>query len=103
MLKLALAYAQKTLPIQVIPVANEFFGNTITVAGLLTGQDLLASMQRQAAAEQSLFVITELTLNRDQLFLDEMSKAELTAACPGELIYLANDGYELLALLYEKI
>ena len=102
-LKLALAYAQKTLPIQVIPVANEFFGNTITVAGLLTGQDLLASMQQQAAAEQSLFVITELTLNRDQLFLDEMSKAELTAACPGELKYLANDGYELLALLYEKI
>ncbi|MEI7884671.1 MAG: DUF512 domain-containing protein [Clostridia bacterium] len=102
-LQLTLAEAQKELPIQVIPVVNYFFGTTITVAGLLTGQDLLASMKRQAAAEQSLFIVTELTLNRDQLFLDEMSQAELTAACPGELRYLPNDGYELFAMLYQEI
>jgi NifB/MoaA-like Fe-S oxidoreductase len=29
----------------VIPVVNDFFGETVTVAGLLTGQDVVAQLQ----------------------------------------------------------
>ena len=31
--------------VEVVPVVNRFFGETVTVAGLLTGQDVVAQLQ----------------------------------------------------------
>jgi putative radical SAM enzyme (TIGR03279 family) len=33
--------------VEVVPVANRFFGETVTVAGLLTGQDVVAQLQER--------------------------------------------------------
>ena len=47
-----LAQATAHLPeAEVVPVDNRFFGPTVTVAGLLVGQDVLAALQEQGAHE----------------------------------------------------
>lgn len=41
----AAAKCHTKLDYQIYPIVNHFFGETITVAGLLTGQDLLAQLR----------------------------------------------------------
>jgi NifB/MoaA-like Fe-S oxidoreductase len=36
----------------VIPVANHFFGETVTVAGLLTAQDVIAQLQERELGQR---------------------------------------------------
>ena len=55
---------------------SQYWGQTITVTGLLTGQDLLNSLQGQPLGDG--VVIPSLMLKQgDTLFLDDMSVAEV--------------------------
>ena len=60
------------LKITINRVANQFWGESVTVAGLLTGQDLLPAA-RQANPHYDILVLPPNCLNSDELFLDDMS------------------------------
>jgi putative radical SAM enzyme (TIGR03279 family) len=66
-------------PATVVPVVNRFFGETVTVAGLLTGQDVVAQLQ-----EQSLGGVVVLPLamfgGPDGQSLDEMWPSQIADA-----------------------
>jgi len=79
---------------QVIPVLNDFYGHSVTVAGLLTGQDLLAQLQGKELG--SAVLLSETCLRHDDVFLDDMSREELEAALGVPVIKNAVDGYVLL-------
>jgi putative radical SAM enzyme (TIGR03279 family) len=57
--------------IQVQAVVNEFFGASVTVAGLLAGADLLKAAG--SGAEDEVILIPREALNADDLFLDSLS------------------------------
>jgi len=40
--------------VEVVPVVNEFFGETVTVSGLLTGQDVIAGLRGRSLGELTL-------------------------------------------------
>jgi putative radical SAM enzyme (TIGR03279 family) len=63
---------------QAMPVVNEFFGHGITVAGLITFQDLLAEMNR--TDKSSIFVIPDIMLKDSALFLDNLTVGDLREA-----------------------
>ncbi len=66
----------KGLKINFIPLASQYWGQTITVTGLLTGQDLLNGLQGKSLGDG--IVIPSLMLKQgDTLFLDDMSVAEV--------------------------
>ncbi len=79
---------------QVIPVLNDFYGHTITVAGLLTYQDLYAQLKGRDLGEAVL--LTETCLRHDDVFLDDKSREELEAALGVRVIKTKVDGYVLL-------
>ena len=82
----------------VYPIVNDFFGHTITVAGLLTAQDLLAQLGKETLRAERLLV-SEAMLRRDgDLFLDDMSKTEFEQQL-GKPICTISDGFELLDAL----
>ncbi|MBZ5553492.1 MAG: DUF512 domain-containing protein [Acidobacteriia bacterium] len=62
--------------LQVVAVENRFFGKGITVAGLLTGSDILAALQGHDCGELVL-VPSEAMINDDFLFLDDLRRADL--------------------------
>lgn len=62
--------AQLRLAIE--PVKNNFWGETVTVSGLLTGQDLLRHA-RSRADDFDVFVLPPNCLNDDDLFLDNLT------------------------------
>ena len=60
------------LDICIHPVKNRFWGETVTVSGLLTGQDLLRDA-RAKIDEFDVLVLPPNCLNQDSLFLDNLS------------------------------
>lgn len=54
------------------PVHNRFWGSTVTVSGLLTGQDLLREARRRSG-NYDVVVLPPNCLNGDDLFLDNLS------------------------------
>ncbi len=68
--------AAEGLTVAVEPVANEFFGGNIAIAGLLTGQDILSQLSRVPLGD--LVVVPAVAL-RDEagVFLDDLTPADL--------------------------
>ncbi len=60
------------LDVEFRAVVNRFWGETVTVSGLLTGEDLLAA-GRKHQGEVDTIVLPPNCLNADNLFLDGMS------------------------------
>ncbi len=81
--------------VTVQPVINRFFGETITVSGLLTGQDLLAAAE-QAEADEIMIPANTLRAEGD-LFLDDMPLTALTERFHVTLIRGGASLYEALA------
>jgi len=67
------------LNLSVHPVRNLFWGETVTVSGLLTGKDLLEQACDKAGKYDAL-VLPPNCLNRDNLFLDDMSLQQLQSS-----------------------
>ena len=84
------------LQIRVHRIVNHFFGESVTVAGLLTGRDVCDQLAGCALGDELLFPATMLRADGD-LFLDDMTPAELSAALGGiPTRPCKNDGTELL-------
>jgi len=63
--------------VEVVEVVNDYFGETVTVAGLLGGRDILRALGQGAAGD--LVLLPAEALNADQRFIDDLPLAELTA------------------------
>ncbi len=88
----------KGLSCHVYPIRNDFFGETITVTGLITGQDLIAQLQGQDLGEELL--LSSSMIRRDcDVFLDDVTIGEVEAALGVRVRLVPNDGYELLDAL----
>ncbi len=86
------------LTVHVYRIANHFFGESVTVAGLLTGQDVRDQLMGRELGELLLFPSSMLRADGD-VFLDDMTPAALSESlgvpvCPSE-----NDGVSLVRLL----
>jgi putative radical SAM enzyme (TIGR03279 family) len=73
--------------IRVTAVENRFYGETVTVAGLLSGEDLMRALEESESGEDDLVLIPAETLNQDDLFIDSVSLAQFErAAAPARVI-----------------
>ena len=84
--------------VHVYCVYNEFFGRTVTVAGLLTGQDLSAQLRGRELGEELLLPAVTLRHERDR-FLDDVTIEQLEAALGVPVRLVENSGEALLAAL----
>lgn len=64
------------LSVRMVALASQYWGQTITVTGLLTGQDILAALQGQPLGDAVLLPSLMLKHN-DTRFLDDMTLAEV--------------------------
>lgn len=78
----------------VFPVINDFFGHTIDVAGLVTGQDIIAQLRGKDLGERLLIPQTMLR-DGEGVFLDDVTLEELEEALKVKVIPVIQDGGEL--------
>ncbi len=76
-------------------IRNDFFGDSITVTGLITAQDLIAQLKDKELGTELLISSAMLRANT-QDFLDDLTVADVEKALDIQVKSTENDGYELL-------
>ena len=81
--------------VQVITVKNEFFGGKITVAGLLTGQDLVNQLKGKDLGEE-LLLTTNMLKSDEPVFLDDMTVEQLQTALQIKVSIVESSGNDFV-------
>lgn len=80
--------------IDVYKIRNDFFGNDITVSGLITGGDLINQLKDKSLGEE-LLITDSMLKHGEAVFLDDVTVEEVENALKLKVTAVANDGYEL--------
>ena len=96
--------------IQVIPIRNDFFGELITVAGLVTGQDILMQLKGVSLGEK-LFIPLNMLRSGEDVFLDDVTTGDIErelgvsvtpVPCEGNMLFRALCGDADLDRMYVR-
>ena len=80
------------------PIVNRFFGERITVSGLITGQDLIDQLRGKPLGKRLL--ISSSMLNSDgSVFLDDLTPSDVEKALGVPIVPIESDGFALLEAL----
>ena len=79
---------------KVYKIRNDFFGETITVTGLITGQDLAAQLKGKPLGD-TLLLSCYMIKKDSELFLDDYTVSELEKELGVKIRLVGNDGFEL--------
>ncbi|HLV10425.1 MAG TPA: DUF512 domain-containing protein [Halanaerobiales bacterium] len=88
----------KGLKISSIPVDNYFFGDSVTVTGLITGQDIINKLEDYPGIPDNL-IIPEIMLNENKLFLDNLSISDIKKSFTEININTCSSLVELLEVI----
>ncbi|MBQ8230614.1 MAG: DUF512 domain-containing protein [Lachnospiraceae bacterium] len=83
------------LTIHVYPITNEFFGEKITVSGLLTGQDILKQLKGKELGNR-LLLPQNVLRSGETVFLDDLTVEELEKALQVPINIVKSSGYDFV-------
>ncbi len=83
---------------EVYAVKNNFFGETIDVAGLVTGRDLIETLRGKKLAKR-LLIPSVMLRHGENVFLDDISVADVERELGVTVVPVENDGGQLLAAM----
>lgn len=85
---------------KVMEIRNDFFGHRVSVAGLITGQDLIAQLKDHELGERVLISANMLRDGGD-VFLDDYTPEQVSEAIGVPIVPVEIDGADLLAKIFE--
>ncbi|MBN1348728.1 DUF512 domain-containing protein [candidate division KSB1 bacterium] len=85
------------LRVTVQPVKNQFYGNLVTVSGLLAGEDIFDTLRNRTCGQ--VVFLPENCVNDDGLFLDDWTIEKMSNALERPVHLLGND----FSLLFEQL
>ncbi len=88
------------LKVHVYEIINEFFGEKITVSGLLTGQDIIKQLKGKELGS-TLYLPENLLRSGEDYLLDDVTISDIEKALDTEVGISKCDGHELLALMFD--
>ncbi len=83
------------LTVRVEAIVNRFFGESITVAGLLCGCDIIAQLKGKSLGDR-IIISKDMLRDGTDVLLDDLTVSELEAALGAPVLASACDGFELL-------
>ena len=81
--------------VEVIPITNDFFGEEITVSGLITGQDLIAQLKGKDLGDNLLLSCTMLRA-QEEVVLDDVTLSELEETLQVKTRIVQSDGHDFV-------
>lgn len=97
-LKKCVDWIQEKFPcikVDLAAVSNRFFGEMITVSGLITGQDLTEQLSGRNLGSRVLIPINMLR-SGEEVFLDDMTVKEVQNALQVPVVSVKSSGYDLV-------
>ncbi|MFI3177857.1 MAG: DUF512 domain-containing protein [Eubacteriales bacterium] len=87
--------------IHLYPIVNHFFGEQITVTGLLTGQDIIAQLQGKPLGEKLL--LSEYTLRSgENVLLDDYTVADMENTLQVRIDIVKSSGYDFIQAIMSR-
>jgi NifB/MoaA-like Fe-S oxidoreductase len=83
------------LNLKVYPIVNDFYGHDITVAGLLTGQDIIAQLKDKELGSALLMPDVMLRSN-EEVLLDNVTVKDIEKALQTTVRIVKSDGMSLV-------
>lgn len=83
------------ITVHLYPVKNEFFGEQITVSGLITGQDLIRQLKGQDLGKRLLLPAC-MFRSGEEVFLDDVTREEVKNALQVPVDIVKSSGYDFV-------
>ena len=98
MKELAEAFKQKfpSKTVDVFTIVNDFFGHSVTVAGLVTATDIINQVNDLSSYDIALIPDVMLKSENEKVFLDDISLDELSEKLNVKIIPVSDSGSDLL-------
>lgn len=84
------------IKIHVYPVVNHFFGENVTVTGLLTASDIISTLKKEKELGKVLLIAENMLKCGEEVFLDDYTLDELRAELEIPVLVVPNEGQEWL-------
>ena len=85
----------------VVPIINHFFGETITVSGLLTARDIIEQMSEHGV-NGPLLLPENLLRSGEDVLLDDMTVSDIENALQTRVRIVESNGYDFVESLVEE-
>lgn len=86
---------------EVVAIVNDFFGHSITVSGLVTGQDIIRQLTSRELGER-IIIPANMLRHGEGVFLDDVTLEQLSDALHRPVVVSETDGYSLVDTLFSK-
>ena len=90
------------LEYEVITIRNNFFGEKITVSGLITGTDLKEQLLKRKLGER-LLIPCNMLRSGENVFLDDLTVEEISEALGREIIIVDEGGEDLVSSVLDPV
>ncbi len=91
------------LPVEVIPIKNNFFGGNVTVAGLLTAKDIIEQLLILHIPKNAIVAVPDVIFNADALTLDNLSINEMAKSLDLKVIMVPCSAQGVTQILRDYI
>ena len=85
----------QNITLQIFEIRNDFFGESITVSGLITGQDLIAQLKDQDLGDE-LLLPTNMIRSGERVFLDDLTIEDAEEALGIPIRIVESGGRDLV-------
>ncbi|MGL4344121.1 MAG: DUF512 domain-containing protein [Cellulosilyticaceae bacterium] len=87
--------------INVVPIVNKFFGEQVTVTGLLTGQDIIDTLKTVPNKGRILLLAENMLKCGENILLDDYTVPQIEQALGMEVVIVPNDGAQWLEIIIQ--
>ncbi len=101
-----IAHIQEKFPninAQVVAIRNDFFGEMITVSGLITGQDLRKQLKEREHLGERLLIPCNMLRAGENVFLDDVTVEELEEELQIPIVVVDEGGAELVHAVIDEM
>ena len=85
---------------EVVTIRNEFFGENITVSGLITGRDLMAQLSGKELGDK-LLIPCNMLKNDEDVFLDDITLEEVSQKLNVEIVVVDESGEDFVSAVLD--
>lgn len=89
------------LKIDVYAIKNDFFGGGVSVSGLVTGGDIIKQLKGKIKTDK-LIIPHSMLRDDDNIFLDDVTVAEVENELNVKIVPVINDGYEFVEKILDE-
>ncbi len=87
----------KNLKVDIVSIPNNFFGETVTVTGLITGKDIINTLKNKKTSKH--IILPGIIFNKNDFLLDDLTLKDIRSLFPDKYFYRCDTLEELIEVI----